>query len=71
MQSDEHDHVIMRSLAQEVTRGGDVSLWPERMMVSGQIAREWSELPEFVGSSRRGYDFSSQVATRLLSVVCS
>jgi hypothetical protein len=37
----------MRSLAQEIALGGDVALWAERTTVSGLVAREWTELPEF------------------------
>jgi hypothetical protein len=47
MHSDAPDHVIMRSLAQEIAIGGDVALWAERTMVSALVAREWTELPEF------------------------
>jgi hypothetical protein len=47
MQSDAPDHVIIRSLAQEIACGGDVSLWAERTMVSAPVAREWTALPEF------------------------
>jgi hypothetical protein len=47
MHSDAPDHVIMRSLAQEIAIGGDVGQWAARTMVSALVAREWSELPEF------------------------
>jgi hypothetical protein len=47
MHSDAPDHVIIRSLAQEIASGGDVSLWAERTMVSALVASEWTALPEF------------------------
>ena len=47
MHSDAPDHVMMRSLAQEIALGGDVVGWGDRMAVSPVLAREWTELPEF------------------------
>lgn len=47
MDSDAPSHVIMRSLAQDIALGGDVVEWAERSMVSAQVAREWTALPEF------------------------
>jgi hypothetical protein len=47
MHSDAPDHVMMRSLAQEISLGGDVVEWAESATVSALVAREWTELPEF------------------------
>ena len=47
MHTDAPDHVIMRSLAQEIALGGDVDLWAKKMTVSAEVAREWTLLPEF------------------------
>ena len=47
MHADAPDHVIMRSLAQEIARGGDVERWAKLRAVSLEVAREWTELPEF------------------------
>jgi hypothetical protein len=47
MESESPDHVIMRSLAQEIARGGDVALWAERSMVGTVVAYEWMEMPDF------------------------
>jgi hypothetical protein len=47
MESETPDHMIMRSLAQEIASGGDVALWAERSMVSTVVAYEWIEMPDF------------------------
>ena len=47
MFTDAPDHVIMRSLAHEIAFGGDVGVWAKLKAVSADVAREWTELPEF------------------------
>ena len=47
MHADAPDHVMMRSLAHEIAFGGDVERWAKLRAVSPEVAREWTELPEF------------------------
>jgi hypothetical protein len=47
MYTDAPTHVFMRSLARAIARGGTVRRWAERKEVCPEVARGWTELPEF------------------------
>jgi hypothetical protein len=47
MMNIEPTEALMRGLARAVARGRSVAAWARPRRISGQIARAWSELPDF------------------------
>jgi hypothetical protein len=47
MYTDAPTDQFMRSLAEEIACGGNIAEWARCKEVSAEVAREWTELPEF------------------------